>query len=85
MVFLSQSQKKKVYPEILLIPLMGFDNKFNRLGYGGGFYDRYLAKLENSKKVLKIGVGFSIQKVSKIPTNQYDIRLDSIITEKDIY
>ena len=77
--------KKKVYPEILLIPLTGFDNKLNRLGYGGGFYDRYLAKLENSKKILKIGVGFSIQKVSKIPTNQYDIRLDNIITEKDIY
>ena len=37
---------KKVYPEILLIPLMGFDNEFNRLGYGGGFYDRYLAKKE---------------------------------------
>ena len=77
--------KKKVYPEILLIPLTGFDNKLNRLGYGGGFYDRYLAKLENSKKILKIGVGFSMQKVSKIPTNQYDIRLDNIITEKDIY
>ena len=64
---------------------MGFDNKLNRLGYGGGFYDRYLAKLKNPKKILKIGVGFSIQKVSKIPTNQYDISLDNIITEKDIY
>ena len=77
--------KKKVHPEILLIPLVGFDNKLNRLGYGGGFYDRYLAKLKNSKKILKIGVGFSIQEVSKIPTNQYDIRLDNIITEKEIY
>ena len=77
--------KRKVYPEILLIPLVGFDNEFNRLGYGGGFYDRYLAKKGNSKKILKIGVGFSIQKVSKIPTNQYDVSLDNIITEKKIY
>ena len=76
--------KKKVYPEILLIPLMGFDNEFNRLGYGGGFYDRYLAKKGNSKKILKIGVGFSLQKVSKIPTNQHDVSLDNIITEKNL-
>ena len=77
--------KRKVYPEILLIPLMGFDNEFNRLGYGGGFYDRYLAKKGNSRKILKIGVGFSLQKVSKIPTNQHDVSLDNIITEKKIY
>ena len=77
--------KKKVYPGILLIPLVGFDNKLNRLGYGGGFYDRYLAQQKKTKNILKIGVGFSIQKISQIPTNQHDVRLNNIITEKNIY
>ena len=39
--------KKKVYPNILLIPLVAFDSQLNRLGYGGGYYDRYLSKVQN--------------------------------------
>jgi 5-formyltetrahydrofolate cyclo-ligase len=54
------------------------------LGYGGGYYDRYIEKCEKIKKVIKIGLAFSFQKISKIPTNQYDKRLDFIITEKEI-
>ena len=42
--------KKKIYPDILLVPLVAFDNDLNRLGYGGGFYDRYLKKIKNKKK-----------------------------------
>jgi len=76
--------KKKIYPNILLIPLVGFDNKLNRLGYGGGYYDRYLSKIKNKKKTVKIGVGFSFQKIKKIPINNHDIKLDCVITEKNI-
>ena len=76
--------KKKIYPNILLIPLVGFDNKLNRLGYGGGYYDRYLSKIKNIKKTVKIGVGFSFQKIKKIPVNNHDIKLDCVITEKNI-
>ncbi len=75
---------KKVYPNILLIPLVGFDNQFNRLGYGGGFYDRYLSKIKNKNKILKIGIGFSFQKVKNLPINKHDQKLDCIITEKKI-
>ncbi len=75
---------KKVYPNILLIPLVGFDNHFNRLGYGGGYYDRYLSKVKNKSKILKVGVGFSFQKVHNLPINKYDEKLDCIITEKKI-
>src|SRR5210317_2111057 len=75
---------KKIDPNILLIPLVGFDNKLNRLGYGGGYYDRYLSKVELVKQVLKIGVGFSFQKVKNLPINRYDQKLDYIITEKKI-
>jgi 5-formyltetrahydrofolate cyclo-ligase len=54
------------------------------LGYGGGFYDRYIEKIEKIKKVIKIGLAFSFQKISSIPINQYDKRLDFIVTEKEI-
>ena len=75
---------KKIYPNILLIPLVGFDNKLNRLGYGGGYYDRYLTKIRKIRKIIKIGVGFSFQKIKNIPINNHDIKLDCIITEKEI-
>ena len=75
---------KKIYPNILLIPLVGFDDQLNRLGYGGGYYDRYLAKSKNKHRIIKIGVGFSFQKIKKIPINKYDEKLDCIITEKKI-
>ena len=75
---------KILYPDIFLVPLIGYDNNLNRLGYGGGFYDRYITKIEKIKKVIKIGLAFSCQKLKKVPINQYDERLDFIITEKEI-
>jgi 5-formyltetrahydrofolate cyclo-ligase len=70
------------YPDVLLIPIVAFDKNFNRIGYGGGFYDRYIKKIRKQKKVLTIGFAYSFQKVEKIPTNNYDISLDFIITNK---
>ena len=75
---------KMIYPDILLVPLVGYDNDLNRLGYGGGFYDRYIEKIEKIKKVVKIGLAFSYQEIKNLPTNQYDKKLDFIITEKKI-
>ena len=75
---------KIFYPDILLVPLVAYDNNLNRLGYGGGYYDRFIEKLEKTKKIIKIGLAFSFQKISSIPINQYDKRLDFIITEKKI-
>ena len=74
---------KVIFPAILLIPLVAFDNNLNRIGYGGGFYDRYIKKIKKKKKVLTIGLAYSFQKVKQIPTQKYDIKLDFIITEKD--
>ena len=74
--------KKVKFPDILLVPLVAFDKNLNRVGYGGGFYDRYIEKIRKRKKVVTIGFAYSFQKVKKIPTNNYDIKLDFIITNK---
>ena len=53
------------YPDILLVPLVAFDKNYDRIGYGGGFYDRYIKKVKKRKKVLTIGFAYSFQKVKK--------------------
>ena len=70
------------YPNILLVPLVAFDKHLNRVGYGGGFYDRYIKKLKEKKRIITIGLAYSFQEVKKIPINRYDIKLDFIVTEK---
>ena len=73
---------KVIYPDILFVPLVAFDKNLNRIGYGGGFYDRYIKKIKKNKKITTIGLAYSFQKVKKIQINKYDIKLDFIITEK---
>ena len=73
-----------VFPDILLIPLVAFDNRLNRLGYGGGYYDRLIEKYSKRKKILKIGLALSVQKIKKVPINKYDQKLDYIVTNKYI-
>ena len=72
------------YPDIILVPLLAFDKNLNRVGYGGGFYDRYIQKIKQKKKFILIGLAYSFQRVKRIPTNKFDMKLDVIITEKDI-
>jgi|TARA_B100001093_G_scaffold307801_1_gene293752 5-formyltetrahydrofolate cyclo-ligase len=76
------TSKKIIYPSILLIPLLAFDKYLNRIGYGGGYYDRYIKKIKTKKNILTIGLAYSFQKVKVIPVNKYDKKLDYIITEK---
>ena len=68
-----------VYPEALLIPLVGFDKGGYRLGYGAGYYDRTIAVLP--KAPVKIGVGFELQRMDTIHPQPHDIPMDYIITE----
>ncbi len=77
-------KSRKITPNILIIPLVAFDKNLNRLGYGGGYYDRFLEKMKK-KKIIKIGLAFSCQKVSKIPTDLFDKKMDYIFTEKKLY
>jgi 5-formyltetrahydrofolate cyclo-ligase len=76
--------KNIVYPDILLVPLVAFDKNLNRLGYGGGYYDRIIEKLSKKKNIIKIGLALSVQKIDKVPVNAYDQKLDYIITNKYI-
>ena len=73
-------------PDVILVPILAYDKNKYRLGYGKGFYDRYLNKyLKQFKNILTVGVAFSFQKYNKLPINRNDVRLDFIITEKGIY
>ena len=78
------NSKKLIYPDVILVPLVAFDNNLNRLGYGGGYYDRVIKKLSKKKKILKKGLAFSIQKINSVPVTKYDKKLDYIVTDKYI-
>ena len=79
-------KSKQIIPNIMLVPLLTFDKKKFRLGYGKGFYDRYLNKyLRTFKNILTVGVAFSFQKYHKLPINDKDVKLDYILTEKGMY
>jgi 5-formyltetrahydrofolate cyclo-ligase len=67
--------------EVALIPLIGFDEQGNRLGYGAGYYDRFL---ETHLHIVKIGVGFACQRTGRIPANRFDIRMDFVVTEEGV-
>jgi|TARA_B100001093_G_scaffold478974_1_gene507594 5-formyltetrahydrofolate cyclo-ligase len=75
-------KSNKIIPDIILVPLLSYDSKKNRLGYGKGFYDRYLKK---NNKIVTIGVAFSFQKYHKLPVSNNDVELDYILNEKGIF
>ena len=77
--------KKKVNPGVLLVPLVAFDKQLNRLGYGGGFYDRLIQKIEKKMNCLKIGLALSCQKIDKVPIGKFDKKMNFVVTEKKIY
>ncbi|MGI4978122.1 MAG: 5-formyltetrahydrofolate cyclo-ligase [Janthinobacterium lividum] len=68
-------------PQLLLVPLLAFDDRLMRLGYGGGYYDRTLAGLPGCRA---IGFAYARQQVASIPTGPFDMPLDAIVTEAGI-
>lgn len=69
-------------PDMILMPLLGFDRHGTRLGYGGGYYDRTLAALPKRPRL--IGFAFSLQEVDHIPREAHDVPLDAIVTEEGV-
>ena len=68
-------------PELVIAPLLAFDRQGFRLGYGGGFYDRTLAKLAAAGPVKAIGLAYGAQEIDQVPVGPYDRRLDGFVTE----
>lgn len=71
-------------PEILIVPLLAFDRRGYRLGYGGGYYDRTLERLRAARPTLAVGFAWAAQEVEAVPTEPVDQRLDLIVTEAEV-
>jgi len=69
----------QVEPDVILMPLLGFDKRGTRLGYGGGYYDRTLERL--SRRPRLVGLAFAAQELDDIPREAHDVPLDIIVTE----
>ena len=77
-------REEPVEPEILIVPLVAFDLRGNRLGYGGGFYDRTLARLRARRATLAIGFAYDAQEAEDLPLEPTDERLDMVVTESRV-
>lgn len=71
-------------PDLLLVPMLAFDRKGERLGYGAGFYDLTLTLLRAQRRALAIGVAFATQEVEAVPVSARDVTLDAVVTEDDV-
>ncbi len=74
-----------IEPEVLIVPLVGFDRAGYRLGYGGGFYDRTIEALRAKRPTLAIGFAFAAQELPEVPIEATDQRLDAILTENGLF
>lgn len=80
---------KTILPQIIVVPMLMFDRKLNRLGYGAGYYDKSISTLKRyfdkkQKNFITIGLAYSEQETKTIPYESHDQRLDFIVTEKEI-
>jgi 5-formyltetrahydrofolate cyclo-ligase len=73
-----------IEPLVLIVPLLAFDSRGYRLGYGGGFYDRTLQALRARRPTLAVGFAFAAQEMDAVPIDETDQRLDAIVTEQGV-
>ncbi len=78
-------KRNGIIPEVIFVPMVGFDKKLNRLGYGKGYYDKTISKLRKTKKIFVIGLAYDNQKLDHIPVEDHDEKMDLVLTEKNIY
>ncbi len=77
----SHPQGEVMRPDFVLVPLLAFDAKGNRLGYGGGYYDRTLAQLPGA---FRLGCAFAAQEVAQVPVGERDLPLHAVATERSL-
>lgn len=75
---------REIRPEVIVVPMLAFDRRGYRLGYGGGFYDRTLQALRATGPVVAIGFAYGAQELPHLPTEPTDQKLDLIVTETGI-
>jgi 5-formyltetrahydrofolate cyclo-ligase len=73
----------EVFPDLLFVPLAGFDRTGNRVGYGAGFYDRTLRRLRQRQRIVAVGVAYSVQEFPAVPAEPYDEKLDFVLTDRE--
>ncbi len=73
-----------IEPQVLIVPLLAFDARGFRLGYGGGFYDRTLQGLRARRPTLAVGFAFAAQEMDAVPIDETDQRLDVMVTEQGV-
>ena len=80
-----KNSNKEIIPDLIMVPLVAFDKSLNRIGYGKGYYDRSLEKINKIKKnTISLGIAYSFQRYKRIPVNKHDFKLDYIFTERGI-
>lgn len=77
------TDSEQLSPDILLVPLVAFDRRGYRIGYGAGYYDQTISQLKRKKDIIAIGVAYEMQCVDKVPEEPHDQLLDMVITEKE--
>ena len=73
----------ELFPDILIVPLLAFDRRGHRVGYGAGYYDMTIARLRAIKPVTAIGIAFAAQEIAAVPATPRDARLDLVLTERE--
>jgi 5-formyltetrahydrofolate cyclo-ligase len=73
----------ELLPDILIVPLLAFDRRGHRIGYGAGYYDMTIARLRAMKPVTAIGIAFAKQEIAAVPATPSDARLDLVLTERE--
>jgi 5-formyltetrahydrofolate cyclo-ligase len=74
----------EVFPDILIVPLLAFDRRGHRLGYGAGYYDMTITALRARKRVAAVGIAFAQQEIAEVPVTARDARLDLVLTEREV-
>jgi 5-formyltetrahydrofolate cyclo-ligase len=77
------AEAPELNPDILIVPLLAFDRRGHRIGYGAGYYDMTIARLRAMKPVTAIGIAFGSQEIAAVPATPRDARLDLVLTERE--
>lgn len=80
------TSNKTTLPNIIIVPLLCFDKKLNRLGYGKGFYDKTISKIDKNLQVITVGLAYDFQLAKQdLPTDPHDQKLNFIVTETKVF